>query len=190
MGRRPRGLLGWAQGPVAARSIALGGGGLTSRPALLIRALADEPAGLLLAANTLFHGSHAQTCSCGVCDRGPDGACWSGREDGDGRYRLSPTSDGFLKLDSRSGAVSECKRGPDGYQCRLVPDEQAALQAEIDRLVKENAALREQLARVGPPPPERPGESARPEKAPVLPREDEVDRALGLMEKFLRRFMC
>src|SRR4051812_30305506 len=78
MGRRPRGLLGWAQGPVAARSITLGGGGLTSRPALLIRALADEPAGLLLAANTLFYGSHAHACSWGVCSRGPDRTCWSG----------------------------------------------------------------------------------------------------------------
>ena len=113
----------------------------------------------------------------------------AGAEDGDGRYRLSPTPDGYLKLDSRSGAVSECKRGPDGYQCRLVPDEQAALQAEIDRLAKENAALRDQLAPASPRLPERPGESARPEKAPVLPREDEMDRALGFMEKFLRRFM-
>ncbi len=113
----------------------------------------------------------------------------AGAEDGDGRYRLTPTPDGYLKLDSRSGAVSECKRGPDGYQCRLVPDEQAALQAEIDRLANENAALREQLATASPRLPERPGESARPEKAPVLPGEDEMDRALGFMEKFLRRFM-
>ena len=69
------------------------------------------------------------------------------------------------------------------------PDEQAALQAEIDRLAKENAALREQLATAGASPPEKPGEGARPEKVPVLPREDEMDRAFGLMEKFLRRFM-
>src|SRR4051812_32991069 len=111
----------------------------------------------------------------------------AGAEDGDGRYRLSPTPDGFLKLDSRSGAVSACKRGPDGYQCRLVPDEQAALQAEIDRLAKENTALREQLATAGLPLPERPGESTKP--SPVLPRDDQIDRALGFMEKLLRRFM-
>src|SRR3954463_92127 len=82
----------------------------------------------------------------------------AGAEDGDGRYHLSPTPDGYLKLDSHSGAVSECTRGPSGYQCRLVPDEQAALQAEIDRLAKENAALREQLAKADAPLPERPGE--------------------------------
>ena len=113
----------------------------------------------------------------------------AGAEEVDGRYRLSPTPEGFLKLDSRSGAVSACKRGPDGYQCRLIPDEQGALQAEIDRLAQENAALRKQLATVGPPLPETPGQGLRPERPPTLPREDEMDRALGYMERFLRRFL-
>lgn len=108
-------------------------------------------------------------------------------EDVDGRYRMFPTAEGFLKLDTRSGAVSECKRGPDSYECRLVPDDQNALQAEIDRLADENAGLREQLAKAGPSLPERPGESTR--SSPILPRDEEVDRALGYMEKFLRRFM-
>ena len=108
-------------------------------------------------------------------------------EDADGRYRMFPTAEGFLKLDTRSGAVSECKRGPDSYQCRLVPDEQRALQAEIDQLAKENADLRDQLTKAGPPLPERPGESTKP--SPILPRDEEVDRALGYMEKFLRRLM-
>ena len=105
----------------------------------------------------------------------------------DGRYRMLPTAEGFLKLDTRSGAVSDCKRGPDGYQCRLVPDEQRALQAEIDRLAGENAALKEQLAKSGPPLSDRPGESTK--SSPNLPRDEEIDRALGYMEKFLRRFM-
>jgi len=102
-------------------------------------------------------------------------------EDGDGRYRMIPTADGFLKLDTRSGAVSECKPGREGYQCRLVPDEQRTLQAEIDRLAGENSVLREQLAKGGP------GGSAKP--SPALPSEEEVDRALGYVEKFLRLFM-
>ena len=99
--------------------------------------------------------------------------------DEDGRYRMLPTADGFLKLDTRSGAVSECKPGRDGYQCRLVPDEQRTLQAEIDRLAGENGVLREQLGKAG----------AGGKPSPAVPSEEEVDRALGYMEKFLRRFM-
>ena len=56
-----------------------------------------------------------------------------------------------------------------------------------DLLAQENAALRDQLATVGPAVPERPGESTKP--SPVLPRDDEMDRALGFLEKLLRRFM-
>jgi len=100
---------------------------------------------------------------------------------------MFPNSEGFLKLDTRSGAISECRRGPDSYQCRLVSDEQTALQAEIDRLAGENAVLKEQLAKAGPPLPERPGEDTKP--SPILPRDEDVDRALGFMERFLRRFM-
>jgi hypothetical protein len=101
--------------------------------------------------------------------------------DEDGRYRMVPTADGFLKLDTRSGAVSECKPASDGYRCRLVPDEQRALQAEIDRLAGENGALKEQLGKASP------GRSAKP--SPALPSEDEVDRAFGYMEMFLRRLL-
>ena len=130
-------------------------------------------AGMLrLAATSLFAAALSWTASA---------------EDMDGRYRMFPTAEGFLKLDTRSGAVSECKRGVDTYQCRLVPDEQNALQAEIDRLAGENAAFKEQLAKAGPLLPERPGESTK--TSPILPRDEEIDRALGYMEKILRRFI-
>jgi hypothetical protein len=102
------------------------------------------------------------------------------------RYRMTPTPDGFLRLDSRTGAVSECKRGADGYQCRLVPDEQAALDKEIDRLATENAELKERLGVAAPEKRER---SARPDQRNLLPPKEEVDRALGMMETFLRRMM-
>lgn len=62
-----------------------------------------------------------------------------------GRYTLSPVADGFLRLDTRTGAVSTCT-SKGGWVCRVVPDERAALDIEIGRLQGENAKLKEQLA--------------------------------------------
>ncbi len=62
-----------------------------------------------------------------------------------GRFTLSPVPEGFLRLDTRTGAVSTCSnRG--GWACRLVPDERTALDAEIGRLQADNRKLKEQLA--------------------------------------------
>jgi hypothetical protein len=107
-------------------------------------------------------------------------------QDAPGRYSMSPTPEGFLKLDSRTGVVSDCRKTGDAYQCRLVPDEREALQGEVDRLTRENGELRDRLAKSGEP--AVPGPQAR--DAPKVPSDEEVDRALGMMEKFIRRFMA
>lgn len=65
-----------------------------------------------------------------------------------GRYTLSPVPEGFLRLDTRTGAVSTCT-SKGGWVCRVVPDERAALDTEIGRLQGENAKLKEQLAERG-----------------------------------------
>ena len=62
-----------------------------------------------------------------------------------GRFKLSPVPEGFLRLDTRTGAVSTCSN-KGGWACRLVPDERAALDAEIGRLQADNKKLKEQLA--------------------------------------------
>jgi hypothetical protein len=62
-----------------------------------------------------------------------------------GRYTLSPVTDGFLRLDTRNGVVSICVN-KSGWTCRLVADERAALDTEIGRLQADNKKLREQLA--------------------------------------------
>src|SRR6185369_14045614 len=51
-----------------------------------------------------------------------------------GRYTLSPTGDGVLRLDTRTGAVSTCNNSGAGWACYAVPDERAAMDAEIGRL--------------------------------------------------------
>lgn len=64
-----------------------------------------------------------------------------------GRYTMSPTSGGVIRLDTRTGAISVCNNSTDaGWACYAVPDERAALDAEIGRLQSENDRLKTQLA--------------------------------------------
>jgi hypothetical protein len=62
-----------------------------------------------------------------------------------GRYTLSPAADGMIRLDTRTGAVSNCSNSGAGWACLAVPDERAALDAEIGRLQAENDRLKAQL---------------------------------------------
>lgn len=63
-----------------------------------------------------------------------------------GRYTLAPVADGVLRLDTRTGMMSTCNNKRIGWACYAMPDEREALDTEIGRLQKDNAALREQLA--------------------------------------------
>jgi len=63
-----------------------------------------------------------------------------------GRYALSPVADGVIRLDTRTGAVSTCSNSGTGWACYSVPDERAALDAEIGRLQADNEKLKAELA--------------------------------------------
>ena len=63
-----------------------------------------------------------------------------------GRYSLAPVADGVIRLDTRTGAISTCNKSSAGWACYAVPDERAALDAEIGRLQADNERLKAQLA--------------------------------------------
>ncbi len=65
-----------------------------------------------------------------------------------GRYVLSQVSDGVIRLDTRTGAVSTCNNTGAGWACYAVPDERAALDAEIGRLQAENEKSRAELEKL------------------------------------------
>jgi hypothetical protein len=100
------------------------------------------------------------------------------------RYRTVPVEGGFLEIENQTGAVRECTRGTTGYECK--PASRQTLQSALDRLARENADLKERLAQARATPATRP---VSPAPASPLPSDEEVDRALGFMEKFFRRFL-
>jgi hypothetical protein len=62
-----------------------------------------------------------------------------------GRYGFNPVVDGVLRLDTRTGQVSQCSRSDAGWACKVLPDERSALETEIARLQGENATLKKEL---------------------------------------------
>jgi hypothetical protein len=109
-----------------------------------------------------------------------------------GRYSFNRVEDGYLRLDQRNGQVSLCARRNMGWACHPVPDERAALEEEIGRLQRDNAALKKELVTRGITPP---GGSlsqapAVPDKPSAkTPSEAELDRAMAVMERLWKRLV-
>jgi hypothetical protein len=122
-----------------------------------------------------------------------------------GRYALAPVADGVLKLDTRTGAVSTCNNTGTGWACYAVPDERAALDAEIGRLQADNEKLKTELAAREPTVPgkiEEPLPKADSLKKPEpkvaegerkieipLPSDRDMDRMMSFLERAWRRLI-
>lgn len=109
-----------------------------------------------------------------------------------GRYSFNRVEDGFLRLDQRTGQVSICARRDLGWSCHPVPDERTALEEEITRLQRDNAALKkEMLARGITPPRGQTGQAPLPSEKPALkvPNDAELDRAMAVMERLWKRLV-
>jgi hypothetical protein len=108
-----------------------------------------------------------------------------------GRYSFNPVADGVLRLDTRTGQVSQCSRGDAGWACKVVPDERSVLETEIARLQGENATLNRELLARGLPLPGVPGSSgAKPGEPEIkLPSDAEVDKVISFLEKVWRRLI-
>lgn len=121
-----------------------------------------------------------------------------------GRYSMTPITEGVLRLDTRTGTVSTCTRSGAGWACYAVPDERSALDAEIGRLQAEVEKLKGQIA-AGPTvsgkvdealPKSDPLKKAEPRVAEgerkieiPLPSDQDVDRVMSFLERAWRRLI-
>jgi hypothetical protein len=122
-----------------------------------------------------------------------------------GRYAMAPAGDGFLRLDTRSGAMSTCSNSSAGWACYTVPDERAAMDAEIGRLQADNDRLKAELAAREPTvsgktdealpksdslkkPEPKVAEGERKIEIP-LPSDQDMDRVMSFLEQAWRRLV-
>ena len=109
-----------------------------------------------------------------------------------GRFVMTPVEGGFLRMDSHSGAVSMCQRTNGKWACEAVADDRRALDKQLERLGAENRELSGTVRRLEEmlALPDAEGKNRRAEKEPrlQLPSEEEVDRALGYMQRLMRKF--
>lgn len=104
-----------------------------------------------------------------------------------GRYTMQKADNGFIRLDTLTGAVAMCAKKDSGWTCDPVADTAAASRAEIEELKRQNSELREEVRRLedllglNGGPPRGPRHSFR------LPSEKEVDDALNYFERMMRK---
>ncbi|MGD9784603.1 MAG: hypothetical protein AB7E80_14070 [Hyphomicrobiaceae bacterium] len=116
--------------------------------------------------------------------------------DAQGRYQMKPTDDGFVRLDTQTGAVSLCARQNGDWACRGMADDQKALQDRIAKLEEDNRALKDENRRLedvmGLNPDKAPGTVPEGPGGPsnrfALPTEKDVDKAFDYFEGLLKRF--
>jgi hypothetical protein len=150
----------------------------------------------------------AAVISCGAFSLGGvrgAGAAQSLPDAENGRYALSPVADGVIRLDTRTGAVSTCSNSGNGWACYVVPDERAAMDAEIGRLQDDNEKLKAQLAardpvvtgKIDEPLPKgdslkkaepNTADGARKIEIP-LPSDQDMNRVMSFLEQAWRRLV-
>ena len=62
-----------------------------------------------------------------------------------GRFTMSPTEGGFLRLDTSNGVVSLCQKTTGEWSCKVVSDDRGEQQRRLEVLQSENQRLNRRL---------------------------------------------
>lgn len=113
-----------------------------------------------------------------------------------GRFSFAPAEGGYLRLDSATGQMSFCSQRTAGWACQLVPEDRAALDAEIARLQAEVGRLKAETAKtdLGKAEPPRPQAELAPrsgqdESQLRFPTREEMEKARAALERAWRHMV-
>lgn len=97
------------------------------------------------------------------------------------RYTLEKSANGYVRMDTQTGAMSICEEKESQLVCRVAADERSAFQDEIDRLQDKVKGLDERVSKL---------ENSLSQKLESsLPSEEDFNKTMSYMERFLRSFM-
>lgn len=110
-----------------------------------------------------------------------------------GRYQIAPDGDGFVRLDTETGAMSHCGKRDGVWHCDVIAEDRSEVDSRLEALDEEVAGLREKIDRLNDrlaALDERLEESgiAPAEEAPLSKEEKELDRAFNFAERLMQRF--
>ncbi|MCC7253364.1 hypothetical protein [Hyphomicrobium sp.] len=124
---------------------------------------------------------------------------WAAGEDS-GRYTMSPTEGGVIRLDRETGAMSFCSGAEGNWSCKDMPQSESALKKRVEELEGEKRALEAERqlretpggaprAEITPPgePPAADAVPAPPGDLPV-PTERDVDKLFDYVEGMVKKF--
>lgn len=96
------------------------------------------------------------------------------------RFRMERTENGFVRMDSRTGAMSFCEERGGQLICRDGADGRAGEAGQLAEFNRRIAELEDRIAALETRQPAQPNAG--------LPSEAEFEQTMTLMERFFRRF--
>ena len=126
------------------------------------------------------------------------GTAWAAA-DAPGRYTMSPTEGGVIRLDRDTGTMAFCSGSEGNWSCKDMPESESVLKKRVEELEGEKRALEaEKRLRDGPPGPgavapdavEPPaGDAVPPPPGDLpMPTERDVDKLFDYVEGMVKKF--
>jgi hypothetical protein len=104
----------------------------------------------------------------------------SAQQAGTGRYQVQPSVDGFIRLDTETGAVSHCARRDNVWRCDVLAADRSAIEAVAAEVKVLSDRLDALSARID-------ALEARGEAVTPPPETGEIEPAPGFAETLLQR---
>lgn len=96
------------------------------------------------------------------------------------RFKLETTPDGYVRLDTFSGAMTYCTQRDGEFTCNIIDNAPSAAADEINKLNQQIEVLTKRVEVLE--------QQKKISEKSALPSEEEFEQTMGMMERFLKRF--